>query len=352
MCASPWGAPLITLVNPFLKVAVWRTEWPAAELRRRGYPVAAFVKGTPDLSLKRGDVVVIHVTNQDTGLIGTLRHMREDYGVRVWIQFDDDYFSLGNLQSRGGPPMLWHMSGRWEHTRTYPSNWYAILMADMAQACREAEGVIASTSACLDAYRRFIGGQAVVIRNWLPRWITEHPVRREDPPVIGWMGTMEAHEKDVKWIGPDVQRFRRFGVVGDWKGWERFTGRPVDFRRPITLPPKLYSYIGRLSVGIAPVVPHAFNASKSWIKPLEYGALGIPCVATDHVPYRELQDDGYPLILVGDGATMVDTANMLLDAADADRDYWRSHVRERYTLESRGGDEWAAWADSVLGARV
>lgn len=342
---------MIVFVNPILAVPTWRTTWPANELRRRGYPIGMWgPRFHPEYPIGRGDVVVIHVSNQDVGLIGTVREFRAR-GTRVWLQFDDDYLSLSDLQDTRGP-MVWHMAGRNEPVRTVIAPWHVVLTSDLLQACKESDGVIGATPTCLAAYSRWIGGPSLVIRNWLPRFVTELPIRRAHPPVIGWMGTMEAHARDMEWLSPEVSRLRSFGVVGTWKRVEAMTGRRLDYTRPITEPPQLYKHLGRFTVGLAPLKSDTFNASKSWIKALEYGAMDSPAVCVDHVPYRELKEDGYPVELVSTAHGMVDTANRILDTMPERGGVLREHVRERYTLEGRGGDEWEAWASDVIGMRA
>ena len=43
-------------------------------------------------------------------------------------------------------------------------------------------------------------------------------------------------------------------------------------------------------IAIAPIERSRFNASKSWLKVMEYCMLGIPSVASNHSPYRQWRD--------------------------------------------------------------
>lgn len=43
-----------------------------------------------------------------------------------------------------------------------------------------------------------------------------------------------------------------------------------------------------LRVALCPLGSEAFSRAKSWVKPLEAAARGIPFVASDHVEYRSL----------------------------------------------------------------
>ena len=68
----------------------------------------------------------------------------------------------------------------------------------------------------------------------------------------------------------------QFGLSGD-----------VDATGPLDI--KEWPYrLNELGIGIAPLADTRFNAAKSWLKPLEYAALGIPSVVSDRREYRRL----------------------------------------------------------------
>lgn len=338
----------IVFASPFLKINTWRSLWPARELRRRGVP-CVFVghDGERGVQLTESDVLVLHASNQDVGLAGTVQHYRRKMRG-CWVEFDDDYTALGDVQDlRAGRVTPHTMDGI-----EFPSSWFRVLTADHVQACRAASGVIASTPVVADAYRRWTAGESVVIRNWLPRWVTELRLPpRLDPPCAGWFGHLGAHRRDVRWLASGGEP-EPFGVLGAWVEFAQETGYTLAWTHPIESDQRrLYRTLGRLSVGVAPLVDDRFNRSKSWIKPLEYGALGIPCVASDVAPYRALFDDGFPVDLCDDPRKMVQVTELALALATqvpGPLEVLREHVRDRYTLEGRGGDEWQAWAEGVL----
>ena len=47
--------------------------------------------------------------------------------------------------------------------------------------------------------------------------------------------------------------------------------------------------VATLGVGLAPLADTSFNAAKSWLKPLEYMACGVPWVGSPRPEYRALQ---------------------------------------------------------------
>jgi glycosyltransferase involved in cell wall biosynthesis len=333
----------------------WRSTWPARELARRGYD--AYFVGHEGEHATTGwaqhDTVILHATNQDwsgrrgldtrLGHSGIIKHLRSIGCRGVFLQFDDDYRSLGDMQDIGG--------------------WWRDLVADLAEACRLADGVICATPGVEEAYSRW-ANKTWVIRNHIPTWVTEIPTERFriEEPVVGWMGTMAAHRRDIEWLGEAAKRITRFGVVGDPGGVEKALGVKLVYSagiqpgprhhggRPFE-PRRLYEKMARFSVGIAPVVNDAFNRSKSWIKPLEFAALGIPCVSGDIPEYRKAQSyDGIgvkvPLVIATDGASLVDVA-AALTTSDAVADCLHTLVRERFSMEGPGGDAWQSWTEET-----
>lgn len=85
----------------------------------------------------------------------------------------------------------------------------------------------------------------------------------------------------------------RFHVVGTGLGVQD----ALDLDEPPTatgwLPIEAYpEAILQFDVGIVPLAEHPFNEAKSWLKGLEFAALGVPFVASSTGPYRELMREG------------------------------------------------------------
>lgn len=130
-----------------------------------------------------------------------------------------------------------------------------------------------------------------VVPNGVPVWLTEH--EPEMKYLAGWGGS-PTHLKDFQQVQRHLKRFmderpsERFHFIGmDYsrdiklsRSQTRFTSwvkSPEDFMRKIDY-----------RIGVAPLAPSRFNRSKSALKFLELGALGIPCVASDLDPYSEI----------------------------------------------------------------
>lgn len=88
--------------------------------------------------------------------------------------------------------------------------------------------------------------------------------------------------------------------VGPMEGLERKLGVDyfnLDCTGELELEEWVPAIAQRIGVGVAPLADTSFNTAKSWLKPLEYSAAGVPWVASDIVEYRRLaRICGAPLV--------------------------------------------------------
>ena len=334
---------VFTDATPLGTFDTWRSLWPAAELRRRGFDAYVVGKGGRKATTgwAHNDTVIIHANNNDVGLASTVRELKA-ICRGVWVQFDDDYHQLPLIQDTADRELLNVRLAGIPTAGLRP--WFANLTDDHHGALARADGLIAATEEVADAYREHTTGDVVVCHNWIPEWITHLPMRRADPPVIGWFGGLGAHRRDIEWLGAHARDLTRFGVVGEPDGVAEITGADLAIAKPWQPWARLYREIGRFSVGVVPVVDDAFNAPKSWIKPLEFAAMGVRSITGLIPAYRRAYEMGLPIGITDDPAEMVIRANGLLDLGEAGPEAIRQVVRKRFTLESVGGDEWAKWA--------
>lgn len=324
-------------------VDTWRSLWPANELRRRGHD--AYYIGHGGESANRGwmhhDTYIVHATNQDVGLTGTVRELRR-LARSVWVQFDDDYTQLGLIQDTADRELMGlRLAG-------VPignlREWFGNLTDDHRTALAIADGLIAATEEVADAYREWATGPVYVLHNWIPEWVTNQRLRRESPPVAGWFGGLGAHRRDIEWLGAHARSIERFGVVGDPDGVAGITGAELVIARPWQRWTRLYRELGRFTVGVVPVVDDAFNRPKSWIKPLEFAAMGVQSVAAPLPAYDRLHELGLPVALAETPEAMAGLANDMLAGDRIDAERLRGIVRRGFTMETAGGDEWEKWA--------
>jgi tetratricopeptide (TPR) repeat protein len=129
------------------------------------------------------------------------------------------------------------------------------------------------------------------------------PPSAERPLVIGWGGSF-GHREDLRAIAPALiawlqrQRHVRFELMGDPMLAEPFTALDSE-RFRFALPGSLSSYLEwleRLDIGLAPLLPTAFNRCRSDVKFLEYASRSLVPVLQNLDPYRHLAGTGAALL--------------------------------------------------------
>lgn len=202
-------------------------------------------------------------------------------GITVVVDVDDDLSSI----HPSNPAWAVHRPGAGLHS------WH-----NLALACRTASLVTVSTPALLDVYARH--GRGHVLPNYLPDMYYGLP--RTDSDVVGWPASFHSHPNDAEPVGGAVARLveegAEFVMRGDATGAGRAFGLaadPVGGAVPIEEWPAAVAGIG---VGIAPLADTKFNAAKSWLKPLEMSACGVPWVASPRAEYRRLYEMGAGLL--------------------------------------------------------
>jgi hypothetical protein len=197
-------------------------------------------------------------------------------GIRVVVELDDD---IANVDPRSA----FGMQVRPEHRRT------------LGACCREADLVTVSTQALADRYAPH--GRAAVLPNYVPGWwvdIDSAPER-----AVGWTGSIGSHVSDLQAAcgGIGMALADHGGVFRCWgSGNEKshdLIGRAVGADPQIGEWQDRDQYpraLAKLMVGVAPLTDSVFNASKSWLKPLELAACGVPCVMSPTAEYRRLHN--------------------------------------------------------------
>lgn len=160
----------------------------------------------------------------------------------------------------------------------------------------ECDLVTCSTEPLAERLRQW-NPNVVVLPNRIDAAVLDLPTldRPSGKIVVGWTAST-SHTTDLR------------SVMRPWRDF--FLGRPdvelhimgADYRPMLELPgvrhtgwhKDLMAYYGAIDfdVGLAPLTPIEFNRHKSGNKAIEYAARGIPCVATDMEPYRDVVIDG------------------------------------------------------------
>jgi hypothetical protein len=328
----------------------FRMLWPAEQCATAGHDVHVVEQGqrsvrlvmegnqVRDVLVDDVDVVVLQrVTHSFMAqAVGVLRAK----GVAVVVDVDDDLSSI----HPSNPAWAMHHPGN-EGRRMAGGQVNRHSWRNLAMACRDASLVTVSTPALLDVYARH--GRGVVLPNYLPDHYYGLP--RTDSDVVGWPGSFHSHPNDPEVVGGAVARLveegAEFVMRGDPSGAGKAFGLAQDPQGggvPIEEWPRV---VAELGVGIAPLADTRFNAAKSWLKPLEMSACGVPWVASPRAEYQRLHKMGAgvladrPRTWYREVKRLRESAAMRQEMSDAGR-----HVAERLRL-SQHAWKWAeAWS--------
>ncbi len=269
----------------------YRMIWPAEALQKAGKPITIMPPGARHSFRARvvngeveevflppdADTVVFQRLTMDT-LAKAVPVMRAQ-GVRVVIDMDDDLscihpdnpaWAAFHPRKTGNPRFDAHS---WENAQ---------------KACDAADLVTVSSDALAQQYGKH--GRVQVIRNRIPDSMLA--VQHEDSDVIGWAGAVHSHPDDPREAAQAVQRLvdegHRFMVAGpEYRVRETFGVDKVDITGAVDLH-DWPNAVSRIGIGIAPLVDSKFNNGKSWLKPMEYAAVGVPVVMSDRPEYRQI----------------------------------------------------------------
>jgi glycosyltransferase involved in cell wall biosynthesis len=205
----------------------------------------------------------------------------------------------------------------------YAATIYPDIGERIARAVSRCDRLVVSTQALADAYGS--GTDVRVIPNAIDADLwggLRNAVRDGARPRVGWAGGRQ-HRDDLLLLEEVVAATAR---EVDWV----FLGMcPPSLRRhaaeyhsmvPLADYPAKLASLG-LDVAVAPLQDNAFNRAKSDLKLLEYGALGIPVIASGVAPYL-----GTPAILARARDDWIDELRTLV----RDRDGSRARGRELY----------------------
>lgn len=272
----------------------FRIIWPAQELIRQGHDVTIMWPNDRGHFGARieNDVVKSVQYPQDADIIVVQRvshkHLAQalgwirERGVAVVMDIDDD---LSSIHPTNPAWALMHPKSSGTGFSTDHS-WNHTL-----EAARNSTLTVVSSDALTQRYRGVHGAR--VLHNRVPSHYLNIP--HEDSDVIGWGASILTHPDDAHEVTTAVSRLVsddfRFRIVGSGtEGVSELFGIPEDKvdcagAVPMTEWP---NQLARLGIGIAPLADTQFNRSKSFLKPLEYAALGIPSVVSPRAEYRLL----------------------------------------------------------------
>lgn len=228
----------------------------------------------------------------------------------------------------------------------------------VAAATAKADLVIVSTPQ-LAKYARH--GRYEVLRNCVPDSIFETKdlgTAQGAWPIIGWTGTVQTHPNDLQEtrgrLGPLLKNNGlTFNVVGDGEFVARNLQLSSETKVFATGWVDLDIYYGYLAtfidVGIVPLELSAFNQAKSYLKGLEYAALGIPFVASATREYELLEINGIGKTAKSPGDWAKHIQRMIDRPAETERiaNEARDRIRAEHTYSVNAPKWIEAWEKAI-----
>ena len=225
--------------------------------------------------------------------------------------------------------------------------------------CELSDLVTVTTETLAKVHREELGNKNVaVLHNCIPEYLLELPRKPAGNrrPRLGWVGGA-SHGVDIHQATAAVRRF-----LNKNDGWDLYVGG-TDYRpsfnarnydqmlyadwKQINEDERGYYELIDFEIGLAPVKDTKFSRSKSALKALEYGARGIPVVASDVQPYREYITHGENGFLAKDEHEWMKYIRLL--ATDGDlREQMGANAKQKaqyYTHENN----WQKWEAAYEG---
>jgi hypothetical protein len=167
--------------------------------------------------------------------------------------------------------------------------------------------------------------------------------------VIGWPASYHSHPDDPYVMKDAVARVvddgATFRMLGDTTNAGRAFKLADDPRQEgETDIADWPAAVASLGVGIAPASASIFNQSKSWLKPLEMSAVGVPWVASPIVEYERLYELGAGVLAHTPDDWYDELTRLRADAV------WRNELSETglavakmHRLSDHAWRWWEAW---------
>lgn len=170
------------------------------------------------------------------------------------------------------------------------------LLANLRRNIECAHAVTVSTPQLADRLSH-LNDNIHVVPNCVPRALTERLRPINEHLTLGWAGGI-SHVRDWDDAAPQVARFMKrnpdvhfHSVGGAFQSMLAFPNDRLRTTRWIDGVDKYYEALD-FDFAVIPLRPNLFNQSKSYIKALEFGALGIPVVASAMAPYENYVNHG------------------------------------------------------------
>lgn len=130
-----------------------------------------------------------------------------------------------------------------------------------------------------------------VVPNTVPAYLLKQTLRRRGGPIVGYQGSA-SHDPDIsEHFLMGMHTFLATHPHWTWRMWGKTPGEikgwPTGWVETVPWQDSLRTYYRSLSmdIGIGPLKPTTFTASKSSLRAVEYAALGVPAVLSNSPAY-------------------------------------------------------------------
>lgn len=271
--------------------ALYRLYFPGRLLYHQGYDVEIRVDIQTIFSAQGGAPIDVEPTHEvmvlarpmSKSMLHAIR-LLQDRGVAVVVEVDDN--------ARLVHPT--HHSWKSYHPKYSPDfNWKIL-----EEAAKIADWVTVTTPALAEEYGKH--GRVSILPNYVPeRYLS---IRPQKEWAIGWGGNVSVHPQDLNVLGASIKEITEefdipFRHIGGGDSASTLGLEKRYFERLLWQPIGQYpEEVARFGIGLVPLHDNEFNRAKSWLKGIEYAALGVPFVAAPTDPYKALNELGAGLL--------------------------------------------------------
>jgi glycosyltransferase involved in cell wall biosynthesis len=267
------------------------------------------------------------IVGQRVGKTDALPIWRRLYGQHKLVyETDDDLWAIDP----------WNLRAKIQHSDD--------VLDAAEQAIRVAHAVTASVEPLAEVLRPH-NRNVTVLPNHIDGRLLDVQRPRRERLTVGWAGG-DSHLSDWKCLAPQLKRFlaRRDDVDLHIIG--------TDFAKVFDIPARrtgwleLWAYYRAIDfdIGLAPLADIPFNRSKSPIKAIEYGALGVPVIASALGPYADYVLDGVTGFLVRREHEWGRYLRMLVEDAALREEMGRKAKEQAAEWTIQKG--WTRWAEA------
>jgi len=278
----------------------------------------------------------------------------KENGKVIMMDMDDDLFNL-----YPGHPSSWYFRSGKEcfkchYTRINPveikcpkCGGTKLEYQDRLGICGEALHLVDLLTVTTDELKANFGGLAkncTIIPNYVDMNIYNAlPTKGDDYLAVGWAGSF-THTIDltelVGWLGPidrvDNAYFFATGIDPTVLAQKFTDGFSHKDKLVLLDPVELQEYpylLTNFDIGLAPLVDNLFNRSKSPLKAIEYGAVGIPVIASDVGPYAKYVEHGKTGFLVKKQRDWSKYIGLLINDKELREEMGRANYMKSMTMD-------------------